>query len=88
LLSLWFRAFRIARIAAFVQVSVILVGWDLAQFPHLVAPDVTIQNAAAPQESLRERDSIIDGDSSLEHFEQLVAAVRELQVVVSAPLRG
>jgi cytochrome bd ubiquinol oxidase subunit II len=53
LLSLWFRAFRIARIAAFVQVSVILVGWGLAQFPHWVAPDVTIQNAAAPQSTLK-----------------------------------
>jgi len=44
---------NIARIAAFVQVSVILVGWGLAQFPHLVAPDVTIQNAAAPQSTLK-----------------------------------
>jgi cytochrome bd ubiquinol oxidase subunit II len=52
-LSLWFRAFRIARIAAFVQVSLILVGWGLAQFPHLVTPDVTIENAAAPESTLR-----------------------------------
>jgi cytochrome d ubiquinol oxidase subunit II len=53
LLSLWFRAFRIARIAAFVQVSLILVGWGLAQFPHLVAPDITIENAAAPESTLK-----------------------------------
>jgi hypothetical protein len=46
------------------------------------------QGALTVDESLRERDSIIDDDSSLEHFEQLVAAVRELRVVVSAPLRG
>ena len=53
LLSLWLRVFRMARIAAFVQVSLILVGWGLAQFPHLVAPDVTIQNAAAPESTLK-----------------------------------
>jgi hypothetical protein len=44
------------------------------------------QGALTLDDSLRERDSIIDADSSLEHFEQLVAAVRELRVVVSAPL--
>lgn len=53
LLSLWFRAFRVARSAAVVQVSFILVGWGLAQFPHLVAPDVTIENAAAPESTLK-----------------------------------
>jgi cytochrome bd ubiquinol oxidase subunit II len=53
LLSLWFRVFRVARIAAFVQVSLILVGWGLAQFPHLVTPDVTIENAAAPESTLK-----------------------------------
>jgi len=31
------------------QVTFILLGWGLAQFPHLVSPDVTIQNAAAPE---------------------------------------
>jgi cytochrome bd ubiquinol oxidase subunit II len=34
-------------------VSIILIGWGLAQFPHLVAPDVTIQNAAAPEPTLK-----------------------------------
>jgi cytochrome d ubiquinol oxidase subunit II len=52
-LALWFRAFILARTAAVAQVTFILVGWGMAQFPHLVAPDVTIQNAAAPESTLK-----------------------------------
>jgi cytochrome bd ubiquinol oxidase subunit II len=51
--SLWSRRFYLARIAAVAQVTFILLGWALAQFPHLVTPDVTIQNAAAPESTLR-----------------------------------
>jgi cytochrome d ubiquinol oxidase subunit II len=47
------RRFRLARIAAVVEVTLVLLGWGLAQFPHLVAPDVTIQNSAAPESTLR-----------------------------------
>jgi len=39
--------------AAIAQVTFILVGWGLAQFPHLVTPDVTLQNAAAPESTLK-----------------------------------
>ena len=53
LLALWFRAFKLARTAAVAQVTLILVGWALAEFPHLVTPDVTIQNAAAPESTLK-----------------------------------
>jgi cytochrome d ubiquinol oxidase subunit II len=52
-LALWFRGFHLARTAAVVQVTCVLVGWALAQFPHLVTPDVTIQNAAAPESALK-----------------------------------
>jgi cytochrome d ubiquinol oxidase subunit II len=52
-LALWFRKFYLARIAAVAEVTFILVGWGLAQFPHLVTPDVTIQNAAAPESTLK-----------------------------------
>jgi cytochrome bd ubiquinol oxidase subunit II len=52
-LALWFRAFTLARTAAVALVTLILVGWGLAQFPHLVAPDITIQNAAAPESTLK-----------------------------------
>jgi cytochrome d ubiquinol oxidase subunit II len=52
-LALWFRKFYLARIAAVAQVTFVLLGWGLAQFPHLVTPDVTIQNAAAPESTLK-----------------------------------
>jgi cytochrome bd ubiquinol oxidase subunit II len=52
-LALGFRKFYLARIAAVAEVTFILVGWGLAQFPHLVTPDVTIQNAAAPESTLK-----------------------------------
>jgi cytochrome bd ubiquinol oxidase subunit II len=53
LLALWFRSFNRARVAAVAQVTIILIGWALAQFPHLVTPNVTIQNAAAPESTLK-----------------------------------
>jgi multidrug resistance protein MdtO len=40
------------------------------------------QNALTVDDSPRERDSILDAGRSSEHFEPLLAAVRELQVVV------
>jgi cytochrome d ubiquinol oxidase subunit II len=52
-LALWSRRFYLARIAAVAQVTFILLGWGLAQFPHLVTPDITIQNAAAPESTLK-----------------------------------
>jgi cytochrome d ubiquinol oxidase subunit II len=51
--ALWSRKFYLARIAAVAQVTFILVGWGLAQFPHLVTPDVILQNAAAPESILK-----------------------------------
>ena len=35
------------------QVTLILVGWSLAQYPHLIVPDVTVSNACAPEITLR-----------------------------------
>jgi len=52
-LALCFGRFYLARIAAVTQVTFILAGWGLAQFPHLVTPDVTIQTAAAPESTLK-----------------------------------
>ena len=34
------------------QVALLLIGWAAAQFPYLVAPDVTIANSAAPRATL------------------------------------
>jgi cytochrome bd ubiquinol oxidase subunit II len=52
-LALWFRQFYLARIAAVAQVTFVLLGWGLAQFPHLVTPDITIQSATAPESTLK-----------------------------------
>jgi cytochrome bd ubiquinol oxidase subunit II len=51
--ALWRRRFRLARFCAAGQVTLILWGWALAQFPYLVEPDITIYNAAAPPATLR-----------------------------------
>ena len=46
------RRFRMARIAAAMQVTLILWGWGLAQYPYLVPPDLTIADSAAPTVTL------------------------------------
>jgi len=53
LAALWLRWFRLARIAAAVQVSLIFWGWPLAQYPFLVPPDLSVENTAAPDTTLR-----------------------------------
>jgi cytochrome bd ubiquinol oxidase subunit II len=53
LAALWTRRFRVARAAAIGQVTLILVGWSVAQFPQLIVPDVDIFNSAAPAVTLR-----------------------------------
>jgi cytochrome bd ubiquinol oxidase subunit II len=40
-------------VAVGAQVSLIVWGWALAQYPYLVPPDLTIRGAAAPQATLR-----------------------------------
>jgi cytochrome bd ubiquinol oxidase subunit II len=42
-----------ARIAAAAQVSLILWGWLIAQYPYLIPPALTIRDAAAPAVTLR-----------------------------------
>jgi cytochrome d ubiquinol oxidase subunit II len=51
--SLWRRQYGAARMAAIIEVSLIIWGWALGQFPLLVPPDITIENAAAPTATLR-----------------------------------
>ena len=51
--ALWLRRFAFARLAAIGQVTMILIGWCLAQYPNLITPDVTIFNSAAPEATLR-----------------------------------
>jgi cytochrome d ubiquinol oxidase subunit II len=50
---LWVRKFKLARVFAAAQVALILWGWGAAMYPHLVMPQLTIQNAAAPATTLR-----------------------------------
>ncbi|HEY7521986.1 MAG TPA: cytochrome d ubiquinol oxidase subunit II [Methylomirabilota bacterium] len=53
LVALWMRRFRMARMAAAGQVSSILIGWALAQYPYLLVPDITIAGAATAAATLR-----------------------------------
>jgi cytochrome d ubiquinol oxidase subunit II len=53
LAALWRRWFALARIAAIGQVTLILAGWCLAQYPNLITPDVTVNNTCAPEITLR-----------------------------------
>jgi cytochrome d ubiquinol oxidase subunit II len=50
---LWTRQYRLARVCAAGQVTLILIGCALAQYPHLVEPDITITSAAAPRITLQ-----------------------------------
>jgi cytochrome d ubiquinol oxidase subunit II len=49
---LWTRRFWWARVAAAAQVTLIVWGWALAQYPYLVRPDLTIASSAAPESVL------------------------------------
>jgi len=51
--TLWVRRFRWARVCAAGQVTLILWGWALAQYPYLVRPELTIHNSAAPPATMR-----------------------------------
>ena len=46
--ALWARRYRAARVASVLEVSLIVWGWALGQFPYVVPPDLTIDNASAP----------------------------------------
>jgi cytochrome d ubiquinol oxidase subunit II len=53
LVSLLRGRVRIARALAAGQVTAIVVGWGAIQYPILIAPDLTIESAAAPAATLR-----------------------------------
>jgi cytochrome d ubiquinol oxidase subunit II len=53
LAALWVRRWRVARVAAVAQVSLILWGWALSQYPYILPPDLSIADAAAPAVTLR-----------------------------------
>jgi cytochrome d ubiquinol oxidase subunit II len=47
------RRYRLARVAAAAEVALLLAGWALAQYPYLVVPDLTFENAAASPAMMR-----------------------------------
>lgn len=47
--SLWRRRYPPARVIAIIQVTVVVLGLGLAQWPYLIAPDVTFALALAPE---------------------------------------
>jgi len=52
ILGLWRRQYAIARIAAAAQVTLILWGWALSEYPYLLPSTMTIRDAAAPRITL------------------------------------
>jgi cytochrome d ubiquinol oxidase subunit II len=53
IVALWRRRYLLARNAAAAQVSCILWGWALAQYPFLVPPTLSIRQASAPDVTLK-----------------------------------
>ena len=45
--------YPLARACAAAQVSILLIGWGIAQYPYLVRPDITVFSAAASPWTLR-----------------------------------
>jgi cytochrome d ubiquinol oxidase subunit II len=54
--ALWSRSYLRARIAAAVQVALIVIGWGIAQYPFLIRPELTIGNSAAPSNIVSDLD--------------------------------
>jgi cytochrome d ubiquinol oxidase subunit II len=50
--ALWWRRYRVARVAVGAQVTLILWGWAFAQYPFVIPPALTIRRSAAPSETL------------------------------------
>ena len=46
--GLFLRHYQLARFLAAAQVTMILAGWAVAQFPYLVPPDLNLADTAAP----------------------------------------
>ena len=60
-LALLGRSPRLARMCAGATVALLVLGWGLAQYPMLIAPDLTVDNAAAPPATLRALMPIVIG---------------------------
>jgi cytochrome d ubiquinol oxidase subunit II len=51
--GMWVRRFHLARRCAVLQVTLIVWGWALSQYPYLVLPYLTIHDSAAPPQTLQ-----------------------------------
>jgi cytochrome d ubiquinol oxidase subunit II len=51
--ALWNRRYPLARGAVIAQVTLIIWGWALAQFPWILPPTLSISDAAAPAITLK-----------------------------------
>jgi cytochrome d ubiquinol oxidase subunit II len=51
--ALILRRYRVARLAAGAQVSLIVWGWGISQYPYLIPTTLTLHDAAAPTITLR-----------------------------------
>ncbi len=51
--AVWKRRYALARTATIVQVSLVVLGWAVAQQPYLVYPHFTLAQAASPAPTLR-----------------------------------
>ncbi len=40
---------RLARFAAALQVTLIVLGWGASQYPYIIVPDVTLASASGPR---------------------------------------
>ncbi len=49
---LFLRRYWLARAAAILQVVAVFCAWAVAQYPYLLVPDITIQDAASPRSVL------------------------------------
>ncbi|MBK7864389.1 MAG: cytochrome d ubiquinol oxidase subunit II [Archangiaceae bacterium] len=53
LLTLLLRRFAVARAFAIALVTLVVAGWGLHRYPVLLPPGLTVENAAAPPQTLR-----------------------------------
>ena len=51
--AIWRRHYPLARVLVPIQVTLIIFGWGLAQYPHIVSPNLTFSNTAASKSVLQ-----------------------------------
>jgi cytochrome bd ubiquinol oxidase subunit II len=44
--------YRVARMLVAAETALIIAAWGVAQYPYLIVPDLTLQNAASPASTL------------------------------------